>query len=105
MDRPTDQPPQVKALLRPQLVQREASQGSVRRLLPPSYSLLTGRKVGESGWGPFEKLAKTIEGPFAAAPRNAHEALFGPVGRNGPACAPRPASPEMQACVDLWHVG
>uniref|UniRef100_A0A7S0Q257 EF-hand domain-containing protein n=1 Tax=Coccolithus braarudii TaxID=221442 RepID=A0A7S0Q257_9EUKA len=74
---------QVKAMLRPQLAQRDSSRGKVRRLLPPSY-LLTGRSE-QSSWGLLEPIAELLEVPFALAPRNEHEALFGTVGAAGPA--------------------
>jgi len=56
----------------------------MRRLLPPAYRL-TGRSIQDSGWGELlEPLANLLEGPFAKAPRNSHEKLFGRVGANGP---------------------
>jgi len=58
----------------------------VRRLLPPAYSLAKrGKMLGAGGWGILDLVARTLEAPYAARPRNDHEALFGTVGRNGPA--------------------
>ena len=72
----------IKAMLRPQLAQRGSQENPILRLLPPPY-ILAGKRDGV-GWGPLASLGELFERPFASPARNAHEALFGLLGANGP---------------------
>ena len=101
----------VKAQLRPQLTRRsrgaaevggggasgggDSANGSteaagaetVRRLVPPAYTLCGGRQQAAVEWGALGPLLSLVERRYGGGgppSRNAHERLFGEVGANGP---------------------